>query len=283
MEISDKNLAKFRQWLLDRGRGDDTAALYLLNVRSCAADPKGITHRLVSGELAPNTAHANLAALRSWALFTRDAEFRTRLDDIRLPPARKVTSKLPLGAEDWRKVVRHLQTCTMRPAAMRHVLLIIAIRGFRAGDALRIRRTDVVRALDTGRLVYEGKGRKRIEISAAPIREPLEALSKIKGWDRVRDLVATGTSPRCAGRKVWRAALRTAKGAGILKMNPHRYRHTFATRFLDELRGDPNAIVKLQKYMAWESMNTAARYVDAVSSDELDQVGAELVANLLRE
>lgn len=283
MEISDKNLAKFRQWLLDRGRGDDTAALYLLNVRSCAADPKGITHRLVSGELAPNTAHANLAALRSWALFSADDALKKRLDDILLPPARRVKTKLPLGAEDWRTVVRHLQTCAMRPEAMRYLLLIVAIRGLRAGDVLRMRRTDVIRALDSGKLVYEGKGRKRIEISAAPIRTPLEALSKIKSWDRVRDLIGTGTARRSAGRKVWRAAVRTAKGAGIMAMNPHRYRHTFATRFLDELHGDPNAIVKLQKYMAWESMNTAARYVEAVDIDELDQVGAGLVANLLRK
>lgn len=283
MEISDKNLEKFRQWLLERGRGEDTAYLYITNIRSCAADPKGITHRLVSGDLAPNTAHANLSALRAWATFAEDGAFRKRLDDIRLPPARRVTSKMPLGAEDWRRVVRHLQTCAMKNEAMRNLLLIVAIRGLRAGDVLRMKRTDVVRALDTGKLIYEGKGRKRIEISAAPIRGQLEALATIKGWERVRDLIGAGRSRRGVSRKVWRAAIRTAKGAGILKMNPHRYRHTFATRFLDELKGDPNAIVKLQKYMHWESMTTAARYVDAVSVDELDRIGTGLVANLLRE
>lgn len=281
MEISDKNLEKFRTWLLERGRGDDTADTYVTNVRSCHADPQGITHRLVSGELAPNTTHCNLASLRSWALFSKDDALAKRLSDIRLPPARRVTTKLPLGVDDWRRVVRHLQTCTMRPDAMRYVLLIMALRGLRAGDVLRIRRTDVVRAVATGKLVYEGKGRKRTEISAVPIREQLEALAQIKGWERVRDLIGAAKSRRGMGRKVWRAALRTAKGAGILQMNPHRYRHTFATRFLDELHGDPNAIVKLQKYMSWESMNTAARYVEAVSADELDKVGDGLVANLL--
>jgi len=283
MEISAKNLEKFRAWLLERGRGDDTADTYITNIRSCAKDPHGLTHRLVSGELAPNTCHLNLASLRAWAQYAKDDDLRKILDDIRLPPARRVTTKQPLGAHEWRAIVRHLQTCPMRPEAMRYVLLIVAIRGLRAGDVLRIQRADVVRAVATGKLVYEGKGRKRIEITAAPIREPLEALAQIRGWDRVRDLIKTGKARRSAGRKVWRAAVRSAKSAGILKMNPHRYRHTFATRFLAELAGDPNAIVKLQKYMAWESMNTAARYVEAIDMAELDRVGAGLVANLLRE
>ncbi len=282
MEISARNLEKFRTWLIERGRSDDTAELYALNLRSCAADPGGITHRLVAGELAPNTLRTNLAALRAWAKYTHDADFAQRLADIRLPPARRVKDKAPLGIDAWRTVVRHLHTCPMRPEAMRHVLLIMAVRGLRAGDVLRIRRTEVVRALSTGKLGYEGKGRKRIEIPAAPIRPQLEALAQIRGWERVRDLVGTGTSRRALGRKVWRAALRTAKGCGIAEMNPHRYRRTFATQFLGELAGDPNAIVKLQKYMGWESMTTAARYVDVVSQDELDQIGAALVTHLLR-
>jgi integrase len=283
VEITEKNLRSFRQWLIDRGRSDDTAELYTLNLRRCAAHPRGITHRLVGGDLAPNTARTNLAALRAWATFAKDATFLTRLSDLRLPPARRVKAKLPLDAEDWRRVVRHIQTCDISPEPMRHVLLIMAMRGMRAGDVLRIRRPEVVRALDSGKLSYEGKGRKRIEFSAIPIRQPLEALAQIKGWDRVSDLISKGKSRRGAGRKVWRAAVRTAKEAGILHVNPHRYRHTFATRFLDELKGDPNAIVKLQQYMNWESISTASRYVSAVSQDELDRIGAGLVENLLRK
>lgn len=281
MEITEKNLGKFRTWMLERGRSSDTADLYVLNLRKCSGDPKGITHRLISGDLAPNTTRTNLQALRAWATYTRDDEFMRRLADIRLAPARRIKSKLPLGADDWRKVVRHIQTCQIKPEAMRHVLLIMAMRGLRAGDVLRIRRSEIVRSLDTGKLSYEGKGRKRIEYSADPIMEPLRALAAIKGWERVRDLITTSKSPRGAGRKVWRAAMRTASAAGIPRVNPHRYRHTFATRFLAELQGDPNAIVKLQQYMNWESIETASRYVDQVSRDELDKVGAGLIRNLL--
>lgn len=254
----------------------------MLNLRCCSADPKGLTHRLIAGTLAPNTLRTNLAALRAWAKYSKDARLAERLNDIRLPPARRVRTKQPLDLDTLKMVVRHLRTCKMPNEGMRCILLIIALRGIRSGDVLRIQRTEVRRALDTGKLIYEGKGRKRIEIDARPIREQLERLAEMSGWDRVRDLIAVGrASGRVVSTKVWRAARRTAKKAGILEMNPHRYRHTFATNFLKQLHGDPNAIVKLQRYMAWESLNTAARYVDAVSQDELDKLGATLVADVL--
>jgi integrase len=173
----------------------------------------------------------------------------------------------------------------MTNEGMRNILLIMALRGLRSGDVLRIQRADVVRSLATGKLSYEGKGRKRIEISALPIKDQLEALAELKGWERVRDLIVVGKGSKngkIASKKVWRAARRIARKGGILEMNPHRYRHTFATNFLQQLKGDPNAIVKLQKYMAWESLATAARYVDAVSQDELDVLGDQLISDVLR-
>lgn len=281
MEITDRNLGKFKMWLLERGRAEGTADAYITNLRSCAADTKGLTHRLVAGRLAPNTLRTNLAALRAWAVFAEDPQFHKRLGDIRLPPARRIHTKQPLEVTELRRVIQHIRTCRMGNEAMRQVILIMAIRGFRCGDVLRLRRTEVLRALSTGKLVYEGKGRKRIEFSAEPFRAQLQALADMTNWERVRDLITTSANPKVASVKVWRAARRTAKKIGIADMNPHRYRHTFATRYLEQLRGDPNAIVKLQKYMGWESMNTAARYVDAVSQDELDEIGAGLVSGLL--
>jgi integrase len=281
MEITDQNLRRFKVWLLERGRTSSTADAYVTNLRSCAAERDGLTYRLVSGELSPNSLRTNLAALRSWALFIEDHKLSKKLGDIRLPPARRINTKQPLDAEMLRRLVRHLQTRRMTSEPMRQVLLIMAIRGFRSGDVLRLRRTEVIRALDTGKLVYEGKGRKRIEFSAAPFRAQLSALAEIKGWERVRDLIARSDDPKVASVKVWRVARKAAKEIGITAMNPHRFLHTFATRYLEQLRGDPNAIIKLQKFMGWESMNTAARYVDAVSQDELDAIGASLVSGIL--
>jgi len=286
MEISEKNLSGFRDWLRGRGRTEGTAETYCMNLRTCGADPKGLTHRLIAGDLAPTTLRCNLASLRAWALYAKDGTLSQTLADLRLPPPRRMKSRDPLDREDWKRIVRHLQTCDMTNEAMRQILLIMALRGLRSGDVLRLRRAEVVRAVASGKLSYEGKGRKRIELSAAPIRGPLEALAQMRGWDRVRDLLGTARSGETLAssalrKKVWRAAIRTGAAAGIDEMNPHRYRHTFATQYLAQLAGDPNSIVKLQRYMHWESMGTAARYVDHVSREQLDKVGDDMVSDLL--
>ena len=281
VEITEKNLASFRQWIVDRGRNEDTARLYATHLAAAAADKGGLTRRLVIGHFSPNYRHNILAALRAWALYAKDRDLADRLSDIRLPSARRTRHKPPLGADQWKEVVGHLMTCRMRNEAMRQVLLLMALRGFRSGDVLRMQRTEIGRALDTGKLVYVGKGNKRLEFSVEPFRAQLEALHAMRGWSQVRDLITTSSNPRVASNKVWRAARRTAKQAGIPEMNPHRYRHTYATRFLDKLSGDPNAIVKLQKFMGWENMATAARYVDQVSQGQLDDIGAELASGLV--
>ncbi|HWN69178.1 MAG TPA: site-specific integrase [Haliangium sp.] len=281
MEITEHNLAKFRSWVLDRGRSSGTAALYVSNLKSCAKD-RQLTRRLVAGRLAPNSLRTNMAALRAWAKFSKNPEMAEVLKDIRLPPARRLSTKQPLDLEQWREVIRHMQTCSMRNEAMRQVLLIMAIRGLRCSDVLRMRSDDVLRALATGKLVYEGKGRKRMEISAEPIRKQLRELAVFQDWERVRDLISASKNPEVARVMVYRAAKRTAAKVDIINMSPHRYRHTFAANYLSQLAGDPNAIVKLQRYMGWESMETAARYVSAVSQDELDNIGAGLVSGLLK-
>lgn len=280
MEINEKNLTAFRKWLAQRGRSDGTADLYAYNLASCASDRKGLTNRLVARKLSPNSLRTNRAALRAWALFSGDDELRKRVNDIRLPPARRVRTKEPLDRATWTKTIAHLESSKEVPIALRHVILIMAKRGMRVSDVLRIQRDAVKRAISSGKLAYEGKGRKRIEISANPIMAELEALNEFWDWDKVGDLVSDGEGPRAAARRVWRHSRRSGAKAGVLEMNPHRYRHTYATNFLAELQGDPNAIVKLQRFMGWESMNTAARYVDHIEQDELDAVGDRLAAGL---
>lgn len=280
MAVTEEKLAEFRLWMLGRGRTETTSDLYVLNIRRCLSDPNGPTGRLVSRSLAPNTLRTNMAALRAWALFTEDAKLTRQLADMRLPPARRIRPKIPLELDDLRRFVAHLRSCRMQDGR-RNVLLIMAKRGLRSGDVLRIQRIDVIRSLGTGRLIYEGKGRKQTDISATPILAELKALSKIDDWSRVSDLVSTSTKPKTLQRVVLRASKRAGKAVGVPDVYPHRLRRTFATQYLKRLEGDPNALVKLKKYMNWEALSTAAGYVDAVSDDELDEIGAGLASGLL--
>lgn len=280
--------------MVGRGRSEDTADLYVSHLRHCADDPKGLMHRLVGKKLSPNTRRTIKASLAAWAVYTKDGELAAELKDIKLPPARRITPKVPHPLEEWKRYVTHLKTCPIRMRDktrkvaelkehgehLRQVMLLIAIRGMRCGDVLRIQRVDVVKSLESGVLSYIGKGDKRMEISATPLRAQLEYLAEVPGWKRLSDLVSSGKR-RAASRKIQRQLISTARKCGIKNVYPHRFRHTFATRFLEQLKGDPNALVKLQRFMGWESIATAARYVDHVSQEQLDTIGAGVVAGLL--
>lgn len=282
LRLTEANLAKFTTWMLARGRLDDTARIYCSHLRGCAADPRGITHRLL-GSLAPNTKRTNLAALAAWAKFSKDKELEEILDAIRLPPARRVTAKHPIEVADWKKIIVHLRTSKMptRDHALRHVMVIVAIRGLRCSDALRIRKKEILTAITTGTLSFEGKGRKRTEFSAAPFKNELVYLSKMDGdWEYLRDLVSS--SPRGAANRMGRRMKAEAKKVGVAGVYPHRFRRTYATNFLQQLQGDPRAILKLQRHMNWESLNTAAAYADFIDDGQLDQVGGKMVDDLLK-
>jgi integrase len=286
LAITDKNLERFKTWMLGRGRGEDTVRIYCSHLRSSATDPKGLTHRLV-GKLAPKTKRTNLAALAAWARFAKDDELRAELEEIRLPPARRMTAKFPLAVADWKKYVQHLRDSKMptRDYALRQVMVIVAIRGLRCSDALRIRKREINAALATGKLVFEGKRGKRTEFAAAPMLRELTALSEIPGqWDYVREVVCPDSSSpaRTAANRVWRRMKSEAAKVGISGVYPHQLRRTYATNYLEQLQGDPRAIIKLQKHMDWESMATAASYADAVDSSELDQVGERMLDGLLK-
>ncbi len=287
--VTIARLEAFRTWLRENGRSEGTAELYVNNVRCCAAG-RTMTSRLTGEGLAPKSLHTNKAALRAWAEYTDDAELAKRLAKIKLPPAERTTPKSEIPKIDWKRLAGVLRDAVANPpkgrsitGPVRAVIRIMSRRGLRCGDVLRLRRVEIVRALDTGTMSYEGKGRRRHEWATAPIKAELEVLVEIdRKWDRVEDLITrskrTGIGKRRAAAKVVARALsRFAKEAGVEGVHPHRLRRTYATFFLRQLEGDPQALVKLQKHMGWANMNTALQYVDAVDRTELDRVGAQMV------
>lgn len=280
MEITTPNLKAFREWLLDRGRAEGTAELYVKNLRRCAAAPR-LTARLLDGALAPLTRRTNKAALVQWARFAKDAELAETVTAIKLPPARRVKPKIPLATEDWKRLVKHLATCKM-PVAIKHVCLVIAKRGLRVSDALRITRAEVTSAIKTGVLSYLGKGAKRHEISAAPIRAQLDALAEIRGWTELGDLISGGKQSASSNR-IRRAFGQVGDDLKLDDVHPHRFRRTYARHYLEEHRGDPRALLKLQNHMGWANLNTAMSYADDVDRGELAAAGDKMAERLFED
>lgn len=287
IDVTPRKLEEFELWLRENGRGEGTAALYVHNVARCASSPGGISARLV-GDLAPKTKHTNLAALQAWATFEESGELVVALKKIRLPPSKRVTPKVELTFEDWKRMVIAVQDDETMDEPVRSCILIMSLRGLRISDALRLKRKDIRDAIRTKTLSYEGKGSKRLEIDATPILDAITALSEEAGsWERVEDLVVKRSTSvglkrrKMAAKRITRNIARIAHHLSVESMHPHRLRRTYATHYAKMLWGDPQAMIKLQKHMGWSSLATAAQYVDAVDDGELSKKGNELVAGLL--
>lgn len=278
MDITERTIEKFREWLIARGRSEPTADLYSTCVRKCAG-ARSLTTRLVSGELAPKSKHANAAALRAWAKFTKDPELAELVEDIRLPPAQRVKPKLPLELAKWRAFVSRARDAKWLAPWMRATVLIIAVRGLRSGDALRIKRSEVKEALKSGKLSFEGKGRKRHEIAVSPIKGALEALAADTGWEKVSDL-AGDISSKAVSTRVRRAVRRIAREAKVEGCHPHRLRRTVAHQFLRQLGPDALAMAKLLKFMGWSNIQTAMSYVGEIEVSDIQEVGEKIADSL---
>lgn len=258
--------------------------------------------RLLDPKLTPKTRRANLAALAQWAKYAADGELTRDLMDIRLPPANRSKPKRELEFEDWRSLLavlsddsierkwsglsgRSKYTRDQIPRGIRYLLLIVGTRGLRIGDALRIKREDIGNALSSGgKFSFIAKGNKRLEYDQASIEPYLRALYEIEGWTVARELVIDHeTSERALNTKMRRALRVCARKAKVVDVYPHRLRRTYATHFVRRLQNDPQALIKLTKHMGWSNIATAAQYVDNVNQEELDKLGSDLVADVMRK
>lgn len=283
---SPATLDGFRTWLAEAGRTDTTADRYLRGVRASANHARGYAGRLTE-PLAPKTLHTDRAALRAYATYTDDGDLLVAVRKIRIPPARRATPKVELAYEAWRALVAAIKRDPTARPAVRSVLLVMALRGLRVGDILRVTQPQLVGALETGRLVFVAKGRKRLDYAITNIREPLAELASIDAhWTTLADLVSRGSKKQVhesARRLVLRELKRIAGSIQLADVYNHRLRRTYATHFLRTLKGDPQAIMKLQSHMQWASPSTAMEYVDAINADELDLAAQNLIGELQRD
>lgn len=280
--VNSQEIARFQDWLVKRGRSPDTALEYARDVEAALSHPGDIEGRLGDKRLSPLFRHRIRASLKSWGLFTEDASLQKRLADIRLPPAARKAPRKPLSMPDWQKLIEEIDESEELPEPVRACLGIMAVRGLRVGDVLRLRHADVDNAIETGVLSFVAKGSKILEYTAKPVLPYLKILASQKKWGYVYDLVMPRTGPENrlrSGRVHLLLKLRkVAESAGVSAdyIYTHQLRRTFSVYYLRELKGDPEALVKLQKYMGWSNIQTAAGYVDYIERGVLDEVGERL-------
>jgi integrase len=162
---------------------------------------------------------------------------------------------------------------------VRGVLGLLACRGLRCSDALRLRREDVANALETGVLSHVAKGGRRLEFRVLrTYKRYLEVLAgafaEVPRASQVDQLVAPRAEPKgrrsAAAKSIARALVQLGVRAGVYGLHPHRLRRTYAVEYLRSMQGDPEALMKLTSHMQWAQMTTALEYVDYVRSEDLD-------------
>lgn len=273
-KVTDDDLRAFRAWLQAQGLAKTTAETYAYDARSAADD--GFAARLLDVELAPKTRHRLLAAGRQWSKFRDDPALAAALAKIKLPPARRKLAKVPVDRDQLFAIVDELPLADYLEPPMRAVIGMMACRGFRVSDVLRIQRDELVQAIETGMLVYPGKGDRRMEFGLIKTWSPyVTILANTAGeWTRVEDLICPASEPKTrrktAVRAVERALTKVAHRAGVSKVYPHRLRRTYAVQYLRQHPGDPEALLKLTQHMQWADESTALQYVNHARGRELD-------------
>ena len=195
-----------------------------------------------------------------------------------MPPPTRKNEKIPLEHEDWQALVNLLETVKETPAVL--VIGLMAVRGFRVGDVLRMRKTDVEKALKSKVLTFEAKGGRYLNFGVSkPVARWLRPFVDYKGWTTIASLLAPNSDTedkavKAAKMQVRRLLQTLGDEVGIEGIYPHRLRRTVATYFLEKVGGD---IVKLKDWMQWQNINTVAGYVDHSRREELDLIGETLL------
>ena len=278
-------LENYRAWLVRRGR-ERSANRYCIIVRRWIEGPDEFLETITSSNYTPNYRRSLIAAVKSWAKFTEDEDLRKQLEDIRMPAAVPASAREPLTKEEWARVRRAIDDADFLTDAQRNVCALIALRGIRCGDVLRLTKRDITQALKTGVLAFESKGERWQRFNARPLRVYLEGLledwGRGKKYKRVCNLISPGSKPanaqESAGRSIRSAFDRIAKFADFDSedLYAHRFRHTYATLFLQTMQGDPEALPKLQQQMGWARLDTASNYLRRSRQEELDAVESEM-------
>lgn len=166
-------------------------------------------------------------------------------------------------------------TKSRKPDALRDVAVIFVLldSGVRASELTEFKVQDY--AENQGRLMVEhGKGDKsRVVFLGQKARRALRAYLKTRPGAKLGQPLFVTRSGEALGRsELLHMIQRTAKRAGVVKANVHKFRHTFAINFLRNGGG----VLQLQELLGHEKLDTVRIYVKLA---EIDLAGAQRQAS----
>lgn len=267
----------FSGWLEDTGRAEKTVDAYLSDVNGYARWVAALSgefvpamlnapdlrdyraHALDEEHVSANTWNRRWASLKvfcAWALesghVASDPFVGVRkVSDEELPPYWLEESEFRALRRLVETRVNQANTESKMKRALRNraAFALMVYAGFRVGDVVRIRASDLLLRDRSGTAKVLGKGDKPATLPLArEARIALQAWMDVHDDDDLFDVSA---------RQWQRIFEGLGQRVGIDEMTPHRLRHTFAKRLLNT--GKPIGVVK--KLMRHNDRRTTERYL----------------------
>lgn len=279
---TDALLATFGRWGFDtRGYARNTRVAYSKRLSTC--------HRWLRADGRPGLLEVEPADLRAW-LASLPANVHTRNHSLRAlqsfyafavetglrgddPTATFVPLRTPRAlpkALDWGRVGELLEVADREQGQRWSALVaVLAYQGMRA-DEVRTLRWDALEGEGWQWLRWTAKGSKDRVLPLHP-----EVRRRLRAWQQqCPDPVWVFPSPRLEGRPCsdgWiRQRLRAiGDAAGITGLHPHKLRHTFATKLVEE----GVDLVTVQELMGHALLTTTQIYTKVRPERLVDAVG----------
>ncbi len=207
--------------------------------------------------------HADLSALFQWALkegLCNENPMKT----IQAPkPEKKVV--VPFTRNEIQAILEAAGQ-SLYPLRDRAIILLLLDTGIRASELTEMKIKDLNRR--TSHIVVFGKGRKEryIPISEGTFEKIEEYLSTRKDTRPNAPLFALKCEKKIDRVKLRRILAELGNKAGVNRVYPHRFRHTFAIQFL---RNGGN-IYTLQHILGHTTLGMVKRYL-AIAQVDMDR------------
>ena len=267
MEINDKIIEKYKQYLIQEEKSKETIDKYIAEIKTFVLWNKkeNITKEeiiqykkeLINKKLNPSTINSKLSALNGLFKYLEHPEYCVKFLKIQ----RKVfqTEEKELTKREYEKLVETAYKQNKEQLAL--ILQTIGATGIRVSELKYITKEAVL----NGRACIHLKGKERVILIPKTLKKKL--ITFIKNNHIENEVFITKNKTPLDRKQIWRQMKQLCKEAKVdeRKVFPHNLRHLFAVTFY-KLNKD---IAKLADVLGHSSINTTRIYLISTGKEHL--------------
>ena len=268
MEINDKIIEKYKQYLIQEEKSKETIDKYIAEVQTFILKNKGkdilkenmiqYKNELINRGLNPSTINSKLSALNGLFKFLQHPEYSVKFLKIQ----RKLfqTEERELTKKEYEKLVEAAYKQNKEQLAL--ILQTIGSTGIRVSELKYITKEAVL----NNRACIHLKGKERMILIPKTLKKKL--ITFIKKSHIENEVFITKNKTPIDRKQIWKQMKSLCKTAHVDedKVFPHNLRHLFAVTFY-KLNKD---IAKLADVLGHSSINTTRIYLISTCREHLN-------------